>query len=386
MPRRWIETLLAVLAVAALGLVLYNATLVDRRPPTVSRISLSATADGDDHVAQTLTAIDLAFSEPVDRASVEQRFRIEPYVGGTFSWDRDTTAIFTPARKLPSATAFRVIVAAGFVDPAGNSAADPAGPFEFTTVGAARRPVDDAGVGHDRRRDRQRGGQLDFDRLMDTGSVEAALTDRAERDLPGQLERALADDRVRPAARVRHDVHGDRVQRRRRHRRESSRGTVRRRVHDRRRGPRRRRRRAGRRRGRDRRPDPDRGDVRRTHRSRVRSRARSGSPPRSAATSGWSSPRATPPSTTTAGRQRIAVDRAHAVGHARVGPPVHPVEPARAAHDLHRRARADRRRGPAILVRWPRAGPGRSRPAARRRAPRTRSRSCPNAAASGTSG
>ena len=85
MPRRWIETLLAVLAVAALGLVLYNATLVDRRPPTVSRISLSATADGDEHVAQTLTAIDLAFSEPVDRASVEQRFRIEPYVGGTFS-------------------------------------------------------------------------------------------------------------------------------------------------------------------------------------------------------------------------------------------------------------------------------------------------------------
>ena len=96
MRRRWVETLVALVALAALGLVLYNATLVDRRPPTVSRISLSATA-GDDHVAQTLAAIDLEFSEPVDRASVERRFQIEPHVGGTFTWDRDTVAIFTPA-------------------------------------------------------------------------------------------------------------------------------------------------------------------------------------------------------------------------------------------------------------------------------------------------
>ncbi len=174
MPRRWIETLIAVLAVVALGLVLYNATLVDRRPPTVSRITLSATAHDDDHVAQTLTAIDLAFSEPVDRTSVEQRFRIEPYVSGTFSWDRDTTAIFTPASKLPSATDFRVTVGAGFADPAGNPAPDPAAPFEFRTVGP---PVvlsmvpatGTAGVTADSN------VELVFDRLMDTSSVEAAL-------------------------------------------------------------------------------------------------------------------------------------------------------------------------------------------------------------------
>src|SRR6476620_6728198 len=135
MPRRWIETLLAVVAVAALGLVLYNATLVDRRPPAVSRISLSATAGGDEHLAQTLTAIDLSFSEPVDRASVEQRFRIEPYVSGTFTWNRDTTAIFTPASKLPSATAFSIVVDAGFADTAGNPAPSAVGPFEFQTVG-----------------------------------------------------------------------------------------------------------------------------------------------------------------------------------------------------------------------------------------------------------
>ena len=174
MSRRWISRLLAVAAVVVLGLVLYNATLVDRRPPALTGISLSATAGGNDHLAQTLTAIDLVFSEPVDRSSVEQRFRIEPYVGGTFTWDRDTTAIFTPAAKLPSATAFSVGVAAGFADLAGNAAPDATGPFTFDTVGppavTAMDPASgSAGMATDAI------VRLTFDRLMDTGSVESAL-------------------------------------------------------------------------------------------------------------------------------------------------------------------------------------------------------------------
>ena len=154
MPRRWIETLLAIVALAALGLVLYNATLVDRRPPTVSRISLSATAEGDDHVAQTLTAIDLEFSEPVDQASVEQRFRIEPHVGGTFTWDRDTVAIFTPGRKLPSDDRVQR-VRRGRVHRPGRQPRppDPAGPFEFTDCGSPVVAVDEPGARHVRRGD-----------------------------------------------------------------------------------------------------------------------------------------------------------------------------------------------------------------------------------------
>ncbi len=172
MRRRWVETLLAIAGLAALGLVLYNATMVDRRPAYVSRISLSATA-GDDHVAQTLTAIDLEFSEPVDRASVERRFQIEPHVGGTFTWDRDTVAIFTPARKLPSETEFKVSVASGFSDRAGNVAANPAGPFAFRTVGppvvTTMSPLTGAaGVATNAV------VALTFDRLMDTASVETA--------------------------------------------------------------------------------------------------------------------------------------------------------------------------------------------------------------------
>ncbi len=177
MPRRTVQTIVALVAAAALALVLLNATLVDRRPPSVARISLSATANGDDHLAQTLTAIDVEFSEPVDRASVERLFRIEPYVSGTITWDRNTVAIFTPARKLPSDTAFTVGVTAGFADVAGNAAPDDAGSFSFRTVGppvvATVAPVDGAaGVAADTT------VVLTFDRLMDTGSVEAAIAVR----------------------------------------------------------------------------------------------------------------------------------------------------------------------------------------------------------------
>ncbi len=174
MRRRAIETIVALAAVGALALVLYNATLVDRRPPTVSRISLSSAAAGDDHLAQTLTAIDVEFSEPVDRTSAERRFRIEPYVSGTFSWDRDSVLIFTPGRKLPSATAFAVSVEPGFADRAGNVASAGAGPFAFQTVGppvvASSEPAAGAaGIAANTP------VRLTFDRLMDTGSVDEAL-------------------------------------------------------------------------------------------------------------------------------------------------------------------------------------------------------------------
>lgn len=177
MPRRTVETIVAIVAVVALALVLLNATLVDRRPPRVSEITLSATAFGDDRLAQTLTAIDLEFSEPVDRASVERRFRIEPYVGGTFSWDRDTVAIFTPAKKLPSATEFTVSLLAGFSDRPGNVAPDDTSPFSFRTVGppvvlSAQPQNGAAGVNADAT------VALTFDRLMDTAVVEGAVTIR----------------------------------------------------------------------------------------------------------------------------------------------------------------------------------------------------------------
>jgi hypothetical protein len=170
--RRVISIGSLLLAVVALGLVLVNATLVDRRAPGVARIALSAAANGDGTLAQTVTSINIQFSEPVRTGSVERRFRIVPYVPGAITWD-GSVAIFTPSQKLPQDTAFTVQVADGFEDLAGNIAT--AGvTWEFSTVGppavVSTDPLDGAG-----------GVPVDgpvtitFDRLMDTQAVESAL-------------------------------------------------------------------------------------------------------------------------------------------------------------------------------------------------------------------
>jgi hypothetical protein len=170
--RRLISFVSITVALVALGLVLYNATLVDRRAPGIARVSLSAPA-GEERIAQTLTAIDIQFSEPVRTSSVEARFRIEPYVAGAFAWD-GATAIFTPSAKLPPDTEFTVSIEAGFEDLIGNVADTGLEPWAFRTVGppAVIRTVpagDASGVPVD--------GTVDlvFDRLMDTASVEAAV-------------------------------------------------------------------------------------------------------------------------------------------------------------------------------------------------------------------
>ncbi len=171
--RRLISLISAIVALVALGFVLVNATTVDRRPPSVKMVALSAPA-GDARIAQTQTAIDIEFSEPVRAETAEARFRIDPVVEGAFTWN-GATAIFTPAHKLPLATTFTITFAPGTEDLVGN--ADPAGlePWTFETVGPPS-------VVRATPRDESTGVPLDgslelvFDRLMDTASVEAAIT------------------------------------------------------------------------------------------------------------------------------------------------------------------------------------------------------------------
>ena len=171
--RRLVQAGSALITLAALAIVLYNATLVDRLPPSVARITLSAAA-GDPHLGLTLTAIDVSFSEPVRTDTVEPRFRVSPSITGAFAWDGPTTLIFTPSRKLPADTPFTVSIAPGFEDLAGNAAPTGSDEFAFRTVGppvvASTDPASDAtGV--------PVGGSihLTFDRLMDTGAVEGAV-------------------------------------------------------------------------------------------------------------------------------------------------------------------------------------------------------------------
>ena len=117
--RRLISLISASVALVALALVLYNATTVDRKPPAIKSITLSAPG-ADAHQAQTVTAIDIEFSEPVQTATVESRFHIEPAVDGAFTWD-GSTAIFTPSQKLPADSDFTISIAPGFEDLAGNA-------------------------------------------------------------------------------------------------------------------------------------------------------------------------------------------------------------------------------------------------------------------------
>lgn len=174
MRARIVSVASVLIGVVALIVVLYNATLVDRRAPTIAGVTLSAPVAGDQVLAQTLTAIDIRFSEPVLQSSVERRFRISPYVAGTITWDGATTAIFTPARKLPADTEFTVSIAPGYEDLAGNVATEGLVAWTFRTIGPPAvidaLPADgESGVPVD--------GPivLRFDRLMDTGAVEQAL-------------------------------------------------------------------------------------------------------------------------------------------------------------------------------------------------------------------
>ena len=169
---------LAVLLVggAVLAGILYVASTVDSRPPIVSSVELTQHLAADASVALTTTSVEVTFSEPVDHASAESAFGIEPALDGSFSWS-GTTLTFTPADSLPLDAEFRVTIAAGVRDRAGNAMSDPSQPFAFATVGSPRvvgtEPNDaatevplDAAI------------QITFSTLMDTASVEAAITVR----------------------------------------------------------------------------------------------------------------------------------------------------------------------------------------------------------------
>lgn len=174
MRRRAISIGSVVVAVVALLVVLANATLIDRRAPGIAAVTLSAPVPGQANTAQTLTAIDLQFSEPVRTASVEARFRIEPYVAGSIAWD-GSTATFTPSRRLPPDTGFTVSVEPGFEDMAGNVAAAGLDGFTFRTQGpptvVGSDPADGSeGVAVNAPM------RITFDRLMDTTAAQEAVS------------------------------------------------------------------------------------------------------------------------------------------------------------------------------------------------------------------
>jgi hypothetical protein len=166
---------LAVIAVgvAVLAVVLYYASTVDGRPPQVTAYRLSQHLAGDDATALTTSSLEVVFSEPVDRPSAQAAFSIKPAIPGSFSWS-GTTMVFTPTDTLPLETDFKILLAPGTSDLAGNRMGQPAAAFSFRTVGrpsvVGTIPADgDEQVTLDVR------PTLTFSTLMDTGSVEKSL-------------------------------------------------------------------------------------------------------------------------------------------------------------------------------------------------------------------
>jgi hypothetical protein len=168
---RFIRALAPIAGLALVAVVLYNATSVDRVPPSY-HIKLSAPLQGSG-LALTLTSIDVVFSEQVKRETAEAAFSISPDVAVSLHW-QGLTLIVTPSAKLPLSTAFTVNMAAGVQDSAGNSQSK-GQEITFTTVGrpivtavlpaasAVSVPVDST-------------IQITFDRLMDLQKALEGLT------------------------------------------------------------------------------------------------------------------------------------------------------------------------------------------------------------------
>jgi len=166
---------LTVIGIGALILagVLYFASTVDGRPPTVVGIALTQPLPDEPTIGLPTTSLEITFAEPVETASATEALTIEPALDGSVSWS-GSVMTFTPHEPLALATGYTVSVATGVVDLAGNRMTDAPPPFSFETTGPPEvvesEPADGAS-------DVALGAPIAvrFSTLMDTASVEAAL-------------------------------------------------------------------------------------------------------------------------------------------------------------------------------------------------------------------
>ena len=204
---------LAVVGIGAIVLagVLYLASTVDGRPPTVVGVTLTQTLADEPTIGLTTTSLEVSFTEPVGTTSAEEALAIEPAVEGSVSWS-GTVMIFTPREPLSVATTYTVMIEAGVEDLAGNRMTDPPEPFVFETTGP---PEVVETVPADGASDVALEGPIDlrFSTLMDTASVEAALRLRPafphEVRWSGQLLEIVPTEPLRPETDYRVEIGDD---------------------------------------------------------------------------------------------------------------------------------------------------------------------------------
>jgi hypothetical protein len=167
---------LAVVGAGALVLagVLFVASTVDGRPPTVLEVRLTQPVGDDEALALVTTSIEVVFNEPVEAAGAEAAVSLTPDVDTAASWSGSTLTI-TPVEPLSLDAEYTVTVADGVRDLAGNAMSQAVEPFAFATVGppalAESSPLDGAEAVP-----LETVPSLTFTTLMDTASVEEQLT------------------------------------------------------------------------------------------------------------------------------------------------------------------------------------------------------------------
>src|SRR5687768_6981256 len=114
--------------------VLFVASTVDARAPTVVEVTLTQRVADDERQALITTSLEIVFSEPVDTASAVEAVRMEPAVEGAVNWS-GSTMIFTPDDPLELETSYTLTVDPGIRDVTGNEMSEVPPPFEFETAG-----------------------------------------------------------------------------------------------------------------------------------------------------------------------------------------------------------------------------------------------------------
>src|SRR5881296_3324319 len=103
-------------------------TIVDVLPPSVTD---SRPVGANTNLTPWIV---ITFSEPMNRASVEQAFSITPGIDGSFVWSSDfRTVSFVPTRELQSGTTYAVVIDSSARDLAGNTMVG-SKTFQFSTA------------------------------------------------------------------------------------------------------------------------------------------------------------------------------------------------------------------------------------------------------------
>ena len=96
--------------------------MIDGREPAADAVGEDVTAE--DAVIPLWSAIRIQFSQPMDRASVERAWRVEPSVAGSFRWPDAKTVVFVPAAPFEPDLIYQLTLVSQAADIDGNRIAE----------------------------------------------------------------------------------------------------------------------------------------------------------------------------------------------------------------------------------------------------------------------